>query len=140
MISCEMMKFMVLSISLMLAVEDAPTAAEWYIAALGASELWNLGSVIGLEIQGAPLFLHEPTDQGFASPAIIGQTTVRVEVFVDEPDRFIEEAIAAGAIGSADGVRDHQVPWGLHRQGAFIDPFGHAWLVGDRSPLRRFPR
>lgn len=27
------------------------------------------------------------------------------------------------------------VPWGVHRQGGFIDPFGHLWLVGDRSPL-----
>ena len=65
-----------MSISLMLAVEDAPAAAEWYIAALGASELWSLGSVIGLDIGGAPYFLHEPTDEGFTSPAVIGQTTV----------------------------------------------------------------
>jgi PhnB protein len=127
---------MTLSISLMLAVEDAPTAAEWYISALGASELWSLGSVRGLDIAGAPFFLHEPTDHGFASPAVIGQTTVRVEVFVDDPDVFIEKAIAAGATPSAGGVTDHLVPWGVHRQGGFTDPFGHAWLVGDRSPLR----
>jgi len=25
------------------------------------------------------------------------------------------------------------------RQG-FIDPFGHLWLVGDRSPLRTYDR
>ena len=130
---------MSLSISLMLAVEDAPTAADWYRTALGASELWSLGSVIGLEIEGAPLFLHEPTGHGFASPAAIDQTTVRVEVLVDEPDRFIDKAISAGAIGSADGIQDHQVPWGIHRQGAFTDPFGHVWHVGDRSPLKRYP-
>jgi PhnB protein len=127
------------SLSFMLAVEDAPAAAEWYRTALGASQLWSLGSVIGLEIEGAPFFLHEPTDHGFASPAAVGQTTVRVEVFVDEPDRFIDKAIAAGAIGSGDGVRDHQVPWGIHRQGAFADPFGHVCHVGDRSPLQHFP-
>jgi hypothetical protein len=23
----------------------------------------------------------------------------------------------------------------VHRQGGFLDPFGHLWLVGDRSPL-----
>jgi hypothetical protein len=33
-------------------------------------------------------------------------------------------------------IRDHEAPWGAHRQGAFVDPFGHKWLVGDRSPLR----
>jgi|ERR1039458_535647 uncharacterized glyoxalase superfamily protein PhnB len=134
------MESMTMSISLMLAVEDAPAAAEWYIAALGASELWSLGSVIGLDIGGAPYFLHEPTDEGFTSPAVIGQTTVRVEVFVDDPDAFVARAIASGAIATRDGVQDHHTPWGVHRQGGFTDPFGHVWLVGDRTPLQRFPR
>jgi PhnB protein len=63
--------------------------------------------------------------------------TVRVEVFVDDPDGFIERAVTAGADGSADKIRDHQAPWGVHQQGGFIDPFGHLWLVGDRPPLAR---
>ena len=125
-------------ISLMLAVPSAPAAADWYKRALGASELWSLGSVIGLEIEGAPLFLHEPTSTGFASPASPGATTVRVEVFSDDPDAFLARAIAAGAGGSGE-VKDREVPWGIHRQGSFTDPFGHVWHVGDRSPLRSFP-
>jgi PhnB protein len=48
-------------ISLMLAVDDAPSAAAWYAQALGADKLWDLGTVIGLEVDGAPFFLHEPT-------------------------------------------------------------------------------
>jgi uncharacterized glyoxalase superfamily protein PhnB len=126
-------------ISLMMAVEDAPAASAWYQRALGASELWSLGSVVGLQIEGAPFFLHEPTSSGFESPAAIGRTTVRVEVFVDDPDAFVRRAVAAGADGSADDTRDHQVPWGVHRQGGFRDPFGHIWLVGDTSPLNPFP-
>jgi PhnB protein len=126
-------------ISLMLAVEDAPEAAAWYSRALGAVELWSLGSVVGLEVDGAPFFLHEPTSTGFVSPAG-GETTVRVEVLVDDPDAFVRRAVEAGADGSADGIRDHEVPWGVHRQGGFRDPFGHVWLVGDRSPLEPFPR
>jgi PhnB protein len=51
------------------------------------------------------------------------------------PDGFIERAVAAGADGSVDKIRDHQAPWGVHRQGGFIDPFSHLWLIGDRSPL-----
>jgi PhnB protein len=125
-------------ISLMLAVPDAPTAVDWYKKALGATELWNLGSVAGLEIAGAPFFLHEPMSSGFDSPTAIGTTTVRVEVFVDDPDTYVERAIKAGADGALNPVRDHQTPWGTHRQGGFHDPFGHAWLVGDKSPLRRF--
>jgi PhnB protein len=126
-------------ISLMMAVDNAPAASAWYQRALGASELWSLGSVAGLQIEGAPFFLHEPTSSGFESPAAIGRTTVRVEVFVDDPDAFVRRAVAAGADGSADEIRDHQVPWGVHRQGGFRDPFGHIWLVGDKSPLNPFP-
>jgi PhnB protein len=55
-------------ISLMLAVPDAPKAAAWYKEALGATELWNLGSVIGLEIAGAPFFVGEPANNGWESP------------------------------------------------------------------------
>ena len=40
-------------ISLMLAVQDAPAAVDWYKRALGATELWNLGGVAGLSIAGA---------------------------------------------------------------------------------------
>lgn len=73
----------------MLAVEDARKAADWYKQALGAADLWSLGSVVGLRIEEAPFFLHEPTNTGFASPAASGNTTVRVEVFVDDPDSFV---------------------------------------------------
>lgn len=126
-------------ISLMLAVPSAPDAAGWYKRALGARELWDLGGVVGLEIDGAPFFLHEQTDSGFVSPAAFSGTTVRVEVFCDEPDAFIAKAVAAGAEGSQGGITDHVAPWGMHRQGGFTDPFGHVWLVGDKSPLSPFP-
>ena len=124
-------------ISVMLAVQDAGAASRWYAEALGATELWNLGSVIGLEVKGARFFLGEPENNGWQSPAVLGTRTVRIEVFVDDPDSFIARAVAAGADGSVDAIRNHQMPWGVHRQGGFMDPFGHRWLVGDRSPLNR---
>ena len=37
-------------ISVMVAVTDAPGAVAWYKRALGAVELWNQRSVVGLEI------------------------------------------------------------------------------------------
>jgi len=126
-------------ISLMLAVPDAAAAVAWYERALGAIQLWNLGSVVGLEIDGAPFFLAEPESNGWESPLRLGMTSVRVEVFVEDPDSFVRRAVEAGASGSADPVRDHQAPWGTHRQGGFFDPFGHLWLVGDKSPLKAFP-
>jgi len=122
-------------ISVMLAVPDATAAAQWYAKALGATELWSLGSVVGLTVEGAPFFLGEPENNRWDTPAACGTRTVRVEVFVDDPDGFIERAVSAGADDGADKIRDHEAPWGIHRQGSFLDPFGHLWLVGDRSPL-----
>lgn len=124
-------------ISVMLAVPDAPAALAWYQRALGATELWNLGSVIGMEIEGAPIFLGEPEQNGWETPERLGMPSARVEVFCDDPDTFIARALEAGATGSVNRIGNHQMPWGTHRQGGFLDPFGHKWLVGDRSPLGR---
>jgi uncharacterized glyoxalase superfamily protein PhnB len=123
----------------MLAVADAPLALAWYQRALGATELWNLGSVVGMEILGAPIFLGQPERNGWETPTKLGAPSVRVEVFCDDPDAVIAAALKAGATGSLADVRNHQMPWGTHRQGGFTDPFGHRWLVGDRSPLSRHP-
>src|SRR4051794_39772693 len=128
-------------ISVMLIVEDADAAVAWYKTALGATELWNLGGVAGLAISGAAFFLHEvnPENPTETSPGQAGVTSTRIEVFADDPDTFIERAVAAGAVAGAR-IEDHHVPWGTHRQGGFTDPFGHSWSVGDKSPLGPFPR
>jgi PhnB protein len=52
---------MTLAVSLMLAVPSAQAAPDWYERGLGATRPRNLGSVVGLQIDGAPFFLHEPT-------------------------------------------------------------------------------
>ncbi len=128
-------------ISVMLIVADADAAVAWYKHALGASELWNLGGVAGLEIDGAPFFLHQvnPDNPAEDSPSGLGITSTRIEMFVADPDRLIARAIAAGATAGSE-IEDRDTPWGKHRQGSFHDPFGHNWSVGDRSPLQRFPR
>ena len=123
-------------ISVMLAVADTPKAVRWYKKALGAELLWSLGSVAGLQVQGAPFFLHEPVKPKFTDPKDVGMTTARIEVFTNDPDKLIARAVKAGAKGGE--VRDYELPWGIHRQGGFIDPFGHNWLVGDKSPLKQF--
>lgn len=124
-------------ISVMLAVSDTSVAVEWYKRALGATLLWSLGSVAGLEIAGAPLFLGQPANNGWESPSKLGITSTRVEVFCDDPDTMIAHALEAGATIILD-IQDNKRPWGIHRQGAFRDPFGHIWFVGDRSPLGRY--
>jgi hypothetical protein len=54
----------------MLAVEDAAAAFAWYERALGARRLWNPGSVVGMEIAGAPIFLGQPPS--LTSPSMYG--------------------------------------------------------------------
>jgi uncharacterized glyoxalase superfamily protein PhnB len=121
----------------MLAVGNARAATDWYAHALGAEVLWDRGSVVGLALRGAPFFVGEPANNEWETPERLGMTSTRIEVFCDDPDALIARALTAGARGSLDDLRDHQAPWGAHRQGHFVDPFGHLWLVGDRSPLSR---
>jgi PhnB protein len=128
------------AISVMLAVPDAARAVEWYERALGAEQLWNLGSVVGLEVQGAAFFVGEPKNNGWEIPEKLGMPSVRIELFCDEPDVIIARALAAGAQAGRHKIQVHAMPWGPHRQGGFVDPFGHVWFVGDRSPLARHPR
>jgi len=127
-----------LVLSVMLAVVNAPAAIAWYQKGLGANVLWSLGSVAGMEIKGAAFFVGEPANNGWESPEKLGITSTRVEVFCEDPDTFIARAVHAGANGGFDKIRNHKAPWGIHRQGGFIDPFGHIWLVGDKSPLNRY--
>jgi PhnB protein len=124
----------------MLIVPDATSAIDWYAHALGAGELWDLGGVAGLEIGGAPFFLHEvnPDNPNENSPLEVGRTSTRIELFVDDPDVVLERALVAGAtLGSP--MEEHILPSGAHRQGGFRDPFGHYWSVGNKAPLRADP-
>jgi PhnB protein len=127
-------------ISPMLAVSDGNAAIDFYKAAFGAELLWHLGGggkvVAGLSIGGAKFFLaHESPPHGTRAPASVGFTTVRIELFVDDPIAVLRHALAAGAIEHSP-VQEHKHattgPNQIKRmlQGALVDPFGHMWLVG----------
>jgi uncharacterized glyoxalase superfamily protein PhnB len=124
-------------ISPMLAVSDARAATEFYRAAFGADVLWDLdGAIAGLSVGGARLFLaQESPPHGTRGPASVGFTTVRIELFVDDPVAVHKRAVAAGAIERSP-VREHQHatrgPQPIKRmlQGAVAEPFGHIWLIG----------
>jgi PhnB protein len=123
----------------MLAVSDGNAAIEFYRAAFGAVLQWHLDGghvVAGLSIDGAPFFLaHQSPPHGTRGPDSVGFTTVRIELFVDDPVAVHRQAVAAGAI-ERDPVQEHTHatvgPRPIRRmlQGALVDPFGHMWLVG----------
>jgi PhnB protein len=107
---------------------------------LGARLLWHLegdGPVVaGLSIDGAESFLaHESLPHGRRGPASVGFTTVRIELFVDDPVAVHRQALAAGAMEHSP-VEQHRHavngPNPIKRmlQGDLVDPFGHMRLVG----------
>jgi PhnB protein len=129
----------VTQISPMLAVNDGTAAIKFYKAAFGATVLWYLGNdhvVAGLSINGAEFFLAtESPEYGTRGPSSAGFTTVRIELFVDDPVATHQQALAAGAVEHSP-VREHTHetigPRPIKRmlQGAVADPFGHLWLIG----------
>ena len=123
----------------MLAVSDGNAAIAFYEAAFGATVLWHLDGghvVAGLSIDSAPFFLaSESPPHGTRSPDSSGFTTVRIELFVDDPVAVHARALAAGASNhSPVAEHAHETtgphPIGRMLQGAVVDPFGHMWLVG----------
>ena len=127
-------------ISPMLAVNDANAAIAFYEAAFGAELLWHLDGgghvVAGLSIDGARFFLaRDSPPHGTQGPAAAGFTTVRIELFVDDPIAVYRRALGAGTIERAP-VEEHTFemigPRPIKRmlQGALVDPFGHMWLIG----------
>jgi PhnB protein len=131
---------MMTQISPMLAVSDGNAAIDFYKAAFGAQLLWHLGSggdvVAGLSVDGAEFFLAQESPlYGTRGPSSAGFTTVRIELFVDDPVAVHRRALGAGAVEHSP-VEEHTHetigPKPIKRllQGALVDPFGHMWLIG----------
>jgi len=128
------------AIAPMLAVSDGSAAVAFYRAAFDATVLWQLGTgvdiVAGLEVHGAKFFLaHEAPPYGTRGPAGAGFTTVRIELFTDDPAAVHKQALAAGA-RERSPVQEYEYsmegPRPIRRmlQGGVTDPFGHLWLIG----------
>ena len=123
----------------MIAVTDGNAAIDFYRVAFGATVLWRLGDdhvVAGLSIDGAEFFLaHESPQYGTRGPSSAGFTTVRIELFVDDPIAVHRQALVAGATEHSPVMEHEHTTTGPHPigrmlQGAVTDPFGHIWLIG----------
>ncbi len=129
---------MATQIAPMLAVSNGPDAVDFYKKAFGATVLWLLegGHVAGLAIEGAQFFLaDESPPHGTRSPKSAGFTTVRIELFVDDPVALHKRAVAEGAT-ERNPVEEYSYettgprPIGRMLQGSVVDLFGHIWLIG----------
>ena len=129
---------MATQISPMLAVRDGHEAIEFYEAAFGAVENWRIDGgghvVCGMSIGGAEFFFATASPPGTNSPEGAGTTTVRIELFVDDPVATYERALAGGAAAGERPIeRAHPLVDGRTLrmiQGSVRDPSGHTWLIG----------
>lgn len=116
----------------MLSLHDAASAIEFYARAFGARELSRVTSPEGrivaiLAVEDAEFGVADEAPQfGNVSPRTLGGTSVRISLYVADPDSVAERAVDAGA-ELIFPVADQ--PYGL-RQGRVQDPFGHHWLIG----------
>jgi len=119
------------TITPLLTVSDAAAAVEYYQRAFGATEIerhdaGNGRLVVELQVDDAPFAVVDENPEAFNnSPQALRGTSVRIALFVDDPDAVFARAIEAGG-KELFPMADQ--PYGL-RQGRVEDPFGHHWLV-----------
>jgi PhnB protein len=104
----------------------------FYSKAFGAIEKFRVTNsddsihVAELTIGKTIFHLHEEVlTSGEFNPGKHDGTTVTIGLFVPDVDAVMEKAVAAGATVTHP-AQDYDYGY---RQGEFIDPFGHYWLI-----------
>lgn len=122
-----------------LRVEDASKAIDWYVRVLSAVEKERHQMPDGkighaeLDVHGNMLCLADTSAPGPASrPNSYNELPIILYAVVPEVDTVFNRAIEAGA--TVDRPLTDQ-NYG-HRNGGFIDPFGHVWYVSTPIPER----
>jgi predicted enzyme related to lactoylglutathione lyase len=118
-------------------VEPAGAAVAFYEAAFGATVIHRVGDgddiVAQLSVSAAAFWVAPPNPaMKRLDPRAIGGTTSRTLLVVADPERVVEQAVAAGATETSPVGDEHG--W---RLGRIVDPFGHEWEIG--KPLGAWP-
>src|ERR1700744_1435240 len=116
----------------MLIIPSGTTNIDFYIKALGATEVRRFANDDGsihvseLDIDGVLFHLHEENaEKGRLDPYTVKGITTDIGLFTENVDAIMVNAAKAGAtITSPPEDYDYG-----YRQGSFIDPFGHHWTV-----------
>ncbi len=115
----------------MLIIPNGLTDVSFYTQAFGAVELRRFSNddgsihVVEFDLDGSIFHLHEQWETKLVSPAKAGASTVSVNIFVDDVDAVVTQAVAAGAKVTSP-VQDFDYGY---RQGDIIDVFGHCWQI-----------
>jgi PhnB protein len=118
-------------------VETPREAVAFYEAAFGATVLHRVGEGEDVVAQlgvGDAAFWVAATSAAMKrlSPRAIDGATSRTLLVVDDPERIVRQAVAAGARESSPVSNEHG--W---RLGRIIDPFCHEWEID--MPLGAWP-
>ena len=114
-------------------VRDAAAAIAFYCRAFGAVEKMRLTEPSG-RIGHAEILIgkqvvmlgDEFPEYGIRAPKADEKVPMILHLHVDDADRVIREAVAAGATI----VRPPKDEFYGERSGRLRDPFGHEWLIG----------
>jgi PhnB protein len=128
------------SVTPYLAVDGAADAIDWYVRALGASEVFRMehdGKIGHAEIRigdSHVMLADEAPELNHLSPKSRGGATASFMIYLDDVDAAFARAIEAGATEQ----RPVQDQFYGDRSGTLIDPFGHVWTIAthveDVSP------
>lgn len=115
-----------------LAIPHGVTDISFYSNALGAVELRRFSNddgsihVAEFSIDGTIFHVHEETERSSVlCPGTAKATSVTIGLFVDDVHAVMEKARQAGAKVASE-VHDYDYGY---RQGDFVDPFGHRWMI-----------
>src|SRR3954467_13828339 len=119
------------SVNVILTVDDAAEAIDFYKAAVGAKEISRLpmGDKIGhaeLQIGDTRIMLNDEFPDGDnLGPKSRGGASVGLIIYTEDVDSAFRKAIDAGGTEKMP-VQNHF--WG-DRMGTLTDPFGHKWSI-----------
>ena len=119
------------SVNVILTVDDAAGAIDFYKRAFGATEISRLpmGGKIGhaeLQIGDTRIMLNDEfPERGNLGPKARGGTPVGLIIYTQDVDSSFKQAIDAG--GTEAMPVENQF-WG-DRMGTLTDPFGHKWSI-----------
>jgi len=119
-----------------LSVDGAANAIAFYRKAFSAKEIMRMpgpsGSIGHAEIQigdSRIMLADEYPDMNFRAPRSFGGTSVHIHLYVENVDRVVKRAIAAGA----KVLRPVTDQFYGDRSGSLEDPFGHVWHVATHK-------
>jgi PhnB protein len=132
------------SVNVILTVDDAAKAIDFYKKAFGAEEISRLpmGDKIGhaeLQIGDTRIMLNDEfPERDNVGPRSRGGSSVGFLIYTDDVDSAFKKAIDSG--GTETMAVEDQF-WG-DRMGSLTDPFGHKWSLAthvEDVPAEEFP-